>query len=212
MNAPLTEQFQTLQEIVAAARSNLAPGPWSYLIGGAETETTVRRNRMALDSLAFRPRVLRNVSQIDSSSVFLQPENPLARAPRAHRRPGIHRRRRRGFCGARGGAVRRAADALLRLPTRPRADRGRGRHAARIPALRARRRRVDRRLGASRERQRLPRLLLHRRRRRLQPARARHRRPLHQALARPRHRGRGVPGRRSPGTRSSDTRTSTIFR
>ena len=42
MNAPLTEQFLTLQEIVAAARSNLAPGPWSYLIGGAETETTVR--------------------------------------------------------------------------------------------------------------------------------------------------------------------------
>ena len=72
MNAPLTEQFQTLQEIVAAARSNLAPGPWSYLIGGAETETTVRRNRMALDSLAFRPRVLRDVSRVDSSSVFLR--------------------------------------------------------------------------------------------------------------------------------------------
>ena len=71
MNAPLTEQFQTLQEIVAAARSNLAPGPWSYLIGGAETETTVRRNRMALDSLAFRPRVLRDVSRIDSTSLFL---------------------------------------------------------------------------------------------------------------------------------------------
>src|SRR5688572_23714932 len=71
MNAPLAEQFLTLQEIVAAARSNLAPGPWSYLIGGAETETTVRRNRMALDSLAFRPRVLRNVSRIDSSAMFL---------------------------------------------------------------------------------------------------------------------------------------------
>ena len=77
MNAPLTEQFQTLQEIVAAARSNLAPGPWSYLIGGAETETTVRRNRMALDSIAFRPRVLRNVSQIDSSSVFLNQKTRL---------------------------------------------------------------------------------------------------------------------------------------
>src|SRR5687768_17421043 len=71
MNAPLAEQFLTLQEIVAAARSNLAPGPWSYLIGGAETETTVRRNRMALDSLAFRPRVLRDVSRIDSSAMFL---------------------------------------------------------------------------------------------------------------------------------------------
>jgi glycolate oxidase len=66
-----TKEFLTLQEIVAAARRNLAPGPWSYLVGGAETETTVRRNRQALDSIAFRPRVLRDVSRIDSSAVFL---------------------------------------------------------------------------------------------------------------------------------------------
>jgi isopentenyl diphosphate isomerase/L-lactate dehydrogenase-like FMN-dependent dehydrogenase len=71
MNAPLTEQFLTLQEIVEAARRNLAPGPWSYLVGGAETETTVRRNRLALDSIGFRPRVLRDVSRVDSSAEFL---------------------------------------------------------------------------------------------------------------------------------------------
>ncbi len=58
--------FQTLHEIVTAARRNLAPEPWDYVIGGAETETTVKRNRQALDSLAFRPRVLRDVSEIDS--------------------------------------------------------------------------------------------------------------------------------------------------
>ena len=58
--------FQTLHEIVQAARRNLAPEPWDYVIGGAETETTVKRNRQALDSLAFRPRVLRDVSDIDS--------------------------------------------------------------------------------------------------------------------------------------------------
>jgi glycolate oxidase len=71
LNAPLVEQFLTLQEIVAAARHNLAPGPWSYLVGGAETETTVRRNRQALDSIAFRPRVLRDVSKVDSKATFL---------------------------------------------------------------------------------------------------------------------------------------------
>ena len=71
MNAPHSEPFLTLQEIVAAARANLAPGPWSYLIGGAETETTVRRNRLALDSIAFRPRVLRDVSKIDPGAPFL---------------------------------------------------------------------------------------------------------------------------------------------
>jgi len=82
LNAPET-QFLTLQEIVAAARSNLPPGPWSYLIGGAETETTVKRNRHALDSIAFRPRVLRDVSRIDSSSVFLNQKVrlPLMLAP-----------------------------------------------------------------------------------------------------------------------------------
>jgi len=58
VNLPHPQEFLTLQEVVAAARANLAPGPWSYLVGGAETETTVRRNRQALDSLAFRPRVL----------------------------------------------------------------------------------------------------------------------------------------------------------
>ncbi len=75
MNAPtpqeMREEFLTLQEIVAAARRNLAPGPWSYLVGGAETETTVRRNRLALDSIGFRPRVLRDVSRIDSTAKFL---------------------------------------------------------------------------------------------------------------------------------------------
>src|SRR5687767_3532241 len=77
MNAPLSEQLLTLQEVVAAARSNLPPGPWSYLIGGAETETTVKRNRHALDSIAFRPRVLRDVSRIDTSSIFLKKKTRL---------------------------------------------------------------------------------------------------------------------------------------
>ncbi len=77
MNAPLKEEFLTLQEFVSAAKRNLPPGPWSYLIGGAETETTVRRNRLALDSIAFRPRVLRDVSRIDSSSLFFSKKTRL---------------------------------------------------------------------------------------------------------------------------------------
>src|SRR3954464_9060149 len=71
MNAPLTEELLTLQEIYLAAKRNLAPGPWAYLMGGAETETTVLRNRRALDEIAFRPRVLRDVTAIDSSAPFL---------------------------------------------------------------------------------------------------------------------------------------------
>ena len=64
------EKFPTLQHIVAAARRNLAPGAWGYLIGGAETESTQLRNRQALDSIAFRPRVLNDVSRIDTAASF----------------------------------------------------------------------------------------------------------------------------------------------
>src|SRR5437763_5918939 len=71
MNAPLSPEFLTLQEIYHAARRSLPPGPWAYLMGGAETETTVLRNRRALDEIAFRPRVLRDVSRIDSAASFL---------------------------------------------------------------------------------------------------------------------------------------------
>ena len=62
-------EFATLQEIVAAARRNLSPAAWDYLMGGADTETTLRRNRLALDSLAFRPAVLNDVRGIDLSAV-----------------------------------------------------------------------------------------------------------------------------------------------
>jgi glycolate oxidase len=67
----LEHRFQTLHEIVRSARENLAPGPLDYLIGGTETETTLKRNRLALDSLALRPRVLRDVSRIETSVSFL---------------------------------------------------------------------------------------------------------------------------------------------
>ena len=54
--------FLTLHEFVKAAKGKLSPGTWDYLVGATETETTMLRNRQALDSLAFRPRVLRDVS------------------------------------------------------------------------------------------------------------------------------------------------------
>lgn len=61
------EPFQNLHEFIRKARANLNQNAWDYIIGAAETETTMRRNRMALDEIAFRPRVLRDVSRIDAS-------------------------------------------------------------------------------------------------------------------------------------------------
>ena len=67
----MSVDFVTNQEIILAARRNLTQNVWNYLCGGAESETTMRRNRFGLDSLAFRPRVLVDVSKVDTSTTFL---------------------------------------------------------------------------------------------------------------------------------------------
>ena len=51
------ERFQCLHEIIDAARETLNADIWDYLQGGTDSETTLKRNRLALDSLALRPRV-----------------------------------------------------------------------------------------------------------------------------------------------------------
>ena len=61
------EPFQNLHEFIRKARANLNQNAWDYIVGAAETETTMRRNRMALDEIAFRPRVLRDVREVDGS-------------------------------------------------------------------------------------------------------------------------------------------------
>jgi glycolate oxidase len=63
--------FPTVAPIIEAARKRLNQGTWDYLVGGSESETTLRRNRAAFDRIAFRPRILRDVSTIDTSTTFL---------------------------------------------------------------------------------------------------------------------------------------------
>ncbi len=63
--------YQTLHEFIPAARAKLSDNIWGYLIGATETETTMRRNRLALDRIALRPRVCRDVSHVDCTSTFL---------------------------------------------------------------------------------------------------------------------------------------------
>ena len=65
------------------ARRNLPQALWDHLSGGSDSETSLWRNRQALDSLALRQRVLVDVRKIDitttllgrklSSPVFLAP-------------------------------------------------------------------------------------------------------------------------------------------
>jgi L-lactate dehydrogenase (cytochrome) len=80
-------KFDSLHEIVEKAHQVLPKEKWDSLTGGAETETTLKRNRLAIDSIAFKPRVLRDVSTVDLSvehfgrklrlPVFLAPTGPL---------------------------------------------------------------------------------------------------------------------------------------
>jgi isopentenyl diphosphate isomerase/L-lactate dehydrogenase-like FMN-dependent dehydrogenase len=63
--------FRNLHDLVKAARSRLDDGVWDFLTGAAETESSLKRNRMGLDSLAFRPRVLNDVSEVDTAAQLL---------------------------------------------------------------------------------------------------------------------------------------------
>jgi glycolate oxidase len=60
-------RYNCAQQILEAARHNANQATWDYINGAAGSETTMRRNRYAIDSYAYRPRVLRNVSKIDAS-------------------------------------------------------------------------------------------------------------------------------------------------
>jgi isopentenyl diphosphate isomerase/L-lactate dehydrogenase-like FMN-dependent dehydrogenase len=60
------------EELVQKARKHLDQGAWDYLVGGSESETTLRRNRLAFDKIAFRPRILVDVTEIDTSTTFLR--------------------------------------------------------------------------------------------------------------------------------------------
>jgi isopentenyl diphosphate isomerase/L-lactate dehydrogenase-like FMN-dependent dehydrogenase len=72
--APASEpndDLLTTTELVALAKRRLPEPAWEFIVGGAETETTAARNRYALDAIAFRPRVLRNVENASPATTFL---------------------------------------------------------------------------------------------------------------------------------------------
>lgn len=68
----MTADFLTLQEMVIRARAHLSRNEWDYLVGGAETETSLKRNRLAFERLALKARVLQHdVSTISTARRFL---------------------------------------------------------------------------------------------------------------------------------------------
>ena len=82
---PEVAELATTTELLALAKAKLPASAWDFIVGGAETETTILRNRQALDAIAFRPRVLRNVEATDLSVKFLKSKQrlPVLLAPLA---------------------------------------------------------------------------------------------------------------------------------
>jgi glycolate oxidase len=64
-------RFVTLPEIRRAALKRLPREVWNFGAGGAETETTLRRNRRHLDRLAIQQNVLVDVREIDLRTSLL---------------------------------------------------------------------------------------------------------------------------------------------
>jgi len=67
----MAQPFVTLPEIARAARRRVSRDAYNFGAGAAETETTKRRNRRALDRLAIAQNVLVDVRHIDLSTRLL---------------------------------------------------------------------------------------------------------------------------------------------
>jgi len=61
----------SVRDLRLIARKRLPRGVFDYIDGGAEDELTLRRNAEAFRRLEFRPRVLRDVGAIDTSTTLL---------------------------------------------------------------------------------------------------------------------------------------------
>jgi L-lactate dehydrogenase (cytochrome) len=73
----------SVDDLRALARRRLPRGVFDYVDGGAEDELTMAANRAAFTGTGFRPRVLRNVGAVDTTSDLLgRPVSfPLVLAP-----------------------------------------------------------------------------------------------------------------------------------
>lgn len=65
------QEFLTMGELRQLAERKLDHNVWDYTMGGAASETTLRRNSQALERLAIEQRVLVDVREIDLTVEFL---------------------------------------------------------------------------------------------------------------------------------------------
>jgi 4-hydroxymandelate oxidase len=73
----------TLDDYEAAAEKKIDAAAWAYLTGGGANEVTLRRNREVFERILLAPRVLNDVSAIDTSVTLLGERlpHPIMLAP-----------------------------------------------------------------------------------------------------------------------------------
>src|SRR5579885_3133960 len=83
-------EWTNLLEVEALARERMPQMAYDYYAGGAEDEVTLRQNRAAFERIALRPRMLVDVSTIDTSATVLgeQMPTPIIVAPTAMHKLG----------------------------------------------------------------------------------------------------------------------------
>jgi L-lactate dehydrogenase (cytochrome) len=88
LRARRLERCVTIDDYRRLARRRLPRGVFDYIDGGAEDERTLRGNSSSFSRLEWRPRVLRDVSDLDTGTTLLgQPVSmPLILAPTGYTR------------------------------------------------------------------------------------------------------------------------------
>ncbi len=79
----MTTTLLTLDDYERAAESKFDPAAWAYVAGGGADEFTLRRNREAFSKILLEPRVLNDVSSVDTSVTLLGERlpHPILLAP-----------------------------------------------------------------------------------------------------------------------------------
>jgi len=88
MNEQDLTTLAALSDFEAAARDRLPAMAWEYITGGAGDESTLGRNRAAFGDLRLKPRILRDVSRIDTRITLFGREHrlPVLLAPTGYQR------------------------------------------------------------------------------------------------------------------------------
>ncbi|TKA32068.1 hypothetical protein B0A50_01315 [Salinomyces thailandicus] len=68
---PILEQCYNLMDFEAVARRVMKKTAWAYYSSGADDEMTMRENHSAFHKIWFRPRILQDVENIDTSTTML---------------------------------------------------------------------------------------------------------------------------------------------